>query len=44
MRHNGFQFILRQELPFLAVGTDMKLREGIAWYLAVTKASRSDKC
>ena len=40
MRHDGFQLVFGQELPFLAVGADMELSEGVAWYLAVIVSSQ----
>ena len=40
MRYDGFQFVLCQELPFLAVGADMELREWVLAGASVPKAER----
>ena len=42
MRHDGFQFVFSQELPFLAVRTDMELGKWIAWNLAVIVCPQND--
>ena len=42
MCHDGFQLVLGQELPFLAIGADMELCEGVTGNLAVIVCSQYD--
>ena len=42
MGYDGFQFALSQELPFLAVGANMELRERVTGNLAVIVRSQNN--